>query len=613
MVGGPMKKDPESRSARLTLHFWALVFAWTVIVAALAVSDALHIDQTVREMAIAEARAHFNKDQAFRLWASSHGGVYVPVSDQVPPNPFLSHVPERDIQTPTGKSLTLMNPAYMIRQIMEQYTSVYGVYGHITGLKHFRPETAPDAWEATSLMAFEKGEKEALEFAEIHGKLHLRLMRPMVAEQDCLKCHGFQGYKVGDVRGGVSVSVPMDPYLDARREEIVAHGMSFGILWILGFFGIGFATYALKRRIRAADEAEQSLRISEKRYSTLVDSSLTGIYLIQDGKIKFANRKFAEIHEWKQEEMYGMDSLSLIHPEDRAFVAEIREKRLRGVECVSEYETRDLTKTGRTICVLRRNTLCTYDGKPAILGNLLDITERKGMEDRLRSSQIELRDLSSKLILAQEAERKRVADEIYDGIAQSLIALKYQMETSKAKMTEEAPANPGQLFDPLIAATQEMVDEIRGITAGLRPRIVDELGLIPAISSLCRDVRRLHHHIRLEEEITLQESDIQPSLRIAIYRIAEESLMNAIRHSSGTLVLVSLHKRENEIELTVEDNGVGFDISNIFTQNALRGGLGLAYMKERARLSGGALWVETDRKKGTTVRATWPVGQSVEI
>ena len=113
---------------------------------------------------------------------------------------------------------------------------------------------------------------------------YLRLMRPMVAEQDCLKCHGFQGYKVGDVRGGVSVSVPMDPYLDARREEIVAHGMSFGILWVLGFIGIGFATYALRRRIRARDEAEEFLRISEKRYSTLVDSSLTGIYVIQDGE-----------------------------------------------------------------------------------------------------------------------------------------------------------------------------------------------------------------------------------------------------------------------------------------------------------------------------------------
>jgi len=196
-----MVKDAKSRSGRLTFHFSALVSAWTIIVAGLAVLDSLHIDRAVREMAITEARTLFNKDLAFRTWASSHGGVYVPASDQSPPNPFLSHVPERDIQTPSGNTLTLMNPAYMIRQIMEQYTTTYGAYGHITSLKHFRPETAPDEWEKTALMAFEKGEKEALEFAEIRGKPNLRLMRPMITEQDCLKCHGFQGYRVGDIRG----------------------------------------------------------------------------------------------------------------------------------------------------------------------------------------------------------------------------------------------------------------------------------------------------------------------------------------------------------------------------------------------------------------------------
>jgi len=303
----------------------------------------------------------------------------------------------------------------------------------------------------------------------------------------------------------------------------------------------------------------------------------------------------------------------MIHPEDRAFVAEIREKRLRGEACVSEYETRDLTKTGEKIWVLRRNTLCTYDGRPAVLGNLLDITERKQMEYQIRSSEIELRHLSSKLILAQEAERKRVADEIYDGLAQNLVAIKYQMETLKVKIAEEAPANPGQMFDPLIAATHEMVDKIRGITAELRPRVVDELGLIPAISSLCRDLRKFHPDIHLEEDITLQESDIPPSLRIDIYRIVEESLMNTLRHSSATLARVCLRKGSEEIELTVSDNGLGFDIAKIFTQDDVGGGLGLAYMKERARLSGGILQIETGRERGTILRAAWPLHQLTKI
>ena len=74
----------------------------------------------------------FHKDLAYRHWASSHGGVYVPIDAKTPANPFLAHIPERDINTSSGKNLTLMNPAYMLRQTMEQFEELYGVKGHIT-------------------------------------------------------------------------------------------------------------------------------------------------------------------------------------------------------------------------------------------------------------------------------------------------------------------------------------------------------------------------------------------------------------------------------------------------------------------------------------------------
>ena len=148
-----------------------------------------------------EARANFNKDQALRFWATTHGGVYAPITGQTPPNPYLSHVKERDIKTPDGKALTLMNSAYMLRQTMENYESLYGVRGHITSLKHFREETAPDEWEKSALQGFESGAKEIFEFTEIDGKSYFRYMSPMIAKEGCLKCHGHQGYKMGDVRG----------------------------------------------------------------------------------------------------------------------------------------------------------------------------------------------------------------------------------------------------------------------------------------------------------------------------------------------------------------------------------------------------------------------------
>ena len=92
----------------------------------------------------------------------------------------------------------------MLRQMSEKYSDSYGIGVRITALKHFRKETAPDEWEKAAIRTFEGGIREVSEFTEIAGKPYLRLMRPMITKQECLKCHRIQGYKVGDIRGGVS-------------------------------------------------------------------------------------------------------------------------------------------------------------------------------------------------------------------------------------------------------------------------------------------------------------------------------------------------------------------------------------------------------------------------
>ena len=257
------------RTGRLKAFLWVLMVLWTGVVFGLFLLDSLHLTHIVQDLAIAEARAYLNKDQASRLWAASHGGVYVPVSKKTQPNPFLSHLPERDIQTPTGKSLTLMNPAYMIRQIMEDYAELHGVRGRITGLKHFSEATAPDDWEKSALLAFNSGHEELLEFSEIGGAPFLRSMRALATETDCLKCHGHQGYQVGDVRGGISVSVPMAPYFSYRSQEMKVHGLSFALLWLIGIGGSLWAERRLARSMQERDRAETALRASEEQLKKL--------------------------------------------------------------------------------------------------------------------------------------------------------------------------------------------------------------------------------------------------------------------------------------------------------------------------------------------------------
>lgn len=184
-MGHDYKLKP--RSTKLGHFTLALVVFWTFVIAGFTFWHVHHLRETTHELAIKEAKTIFNKDQAFRFWATNHGGVYVPTNKRTPSNPNLAHIPERDIVTPSGKKLTLMNPAYIIRQVQGEFAALYQVSGHITSLKPLRQKNAPDAWESKILATFERGVKEVSELSDINGEPYLRLMLPMRAKKGCLK------------------------------------------------------------------------------------------------------------------------------------------------------------------------------------------------------------------------------------------------------------------------------------------------------------------------------------------------------------------------------------------------------------------------------------------
>lgn len=229
-----MKTPVMNDFSYLKLQGLIALLGWSALLGGFLYYDVSLARQHMEALARKEARANFNKDQAFRLWATQHGGVYVPVNERTPPNPALAQVPERDIQTPSGKKLTLMNPAYMLRQLMEEFGDLYGVKGKITSFKLVNPQNVPDAWEAEAMHQFEHGAEEVFEFADRGGEPYLRLMGAMRVQQGCLKCHGFQGYRLGEVRGGVGISVPMRPYLDELSAAIRQKLWIFGSIWGVG-------------------------------------------------------------------------------------------------------------------------------------------------------------------------------------------------------------------------------------------------------------------------------------------------------------------------------------------------------------------------------------------
>jgi len=256
---------------QLRRHAWALAVAWTIIVSASLLWDVFHVRKESLEAARIHARGVYEKDVIYRRWNTGHGGVYVPVTEETLPNPYLSDMPERDITTLSGKPLTLMNPAYMTRQAHELMEREYSVRGHITSLRPIRPENAPDPWETEVLQAFQRGQTEASSVEEIEDKEYMRLMRPLFVEKGCLKCHAKQGYAEGDIRGGISASIPMAPLLAISRMHMLRLALIHCLLWLIGIGGIAFGAVRLGREEREREQAAEDLRASEEKYRGLVE------------------------------------------------------------------------------------------------------------------------------------------------------------------------------------------------------------------------------------------------------------------------------------------------------------------------------------------------------
>jgi len=233
----------------------------------------------------------------------------------------------------------------------------------------------------------------------------------------------------------------------------------------------------------------------------------------------------------------------------------------------------------------------------------------KNQAEILQESENRLRVLASQLLTAQEKERRLVANELHDSIGSALSVIKFKVEDTIRQM-EQGVATPESLKD-LIPTVQQTMEESRRIQANLRPSILDDLGILTTLDWHCREFQKTFSHIRIEKEIDLSEDDVPHPLKTVIYRISQEALNNIAKHSKADLVTLSLRKTHGPIELTVQDNGQGFNVEKIFSMESYRKGLGLGSMRERTELSGGSFAIESIQGRGTTIRASWPSGQGV--
>lgn len=198
----------------------------------------LEMDSRSEEKRLARSTAYafFQQVVVSRLWNASHGGVYVPITPNTPPNPYLP-LANRDLTADNGLRLTRINPSYMTRQIAElAQRDKDGIQFHITSLQPIRPENRPTPWEEEWLRSFEQGAKEQSAFITEGQMTWFRYMAPLLTTSECLGCHGAQGYREGDIRGGLSVSLPYRPH--THLSMVVAYG-SVAVIGLLAIFIAG--------------------------------------------------------------------------------------------------------------------------------------------------------------------------------------------------------------------------------------------------------------------------------------------------------------------------------------------------------------------------------------
>jgi hypothetical protein len=256
----------------INILFLLSVLLWTTVLGCLLAWNIKSVMNQTMELASHEAKAFFNEVVTVRYWNSSHGGVYVPITPKTQPNPYLK-VPDRDVVTTDGLKLTKLNPSYMNRQIGELAARRNNVWYHITSADPLRPENIPDQWEMAALKMFSAGRHEYSEFTESRtGEKVFRYMAPLFVEDSCLECHHEQGYKLGDLRGGISVTIQAKPILAAQYREMHYLLFAYLLIWIMGLAGQVAARYHLN-----IEKEEREKVIGDLQHALAEVKTLSGL------------------------------------------------------------------------------------------------------------------------------------------------------------------------------------------------------------------------------------------------------------------------------------------------------------------------------------------------
>jgi len=618
------------------------IVVWSAIAAASFLWNSFNEQQQTMRLAHKDAIANFNKDQAFRFWASSHGGVYVPVDARTPPNKHLSHVPERDITTPSGKQLTLMNPAYMIRQMMNDYSKLYGIKGRIVSLKPFNPNNIPDQWERNALSQFEQGRKELTEVSSIDGQPYLRIIRPMIVKQGCLKCHGSQGYKIGDVRGGVGVSIALQPYLNEQQSAISKIAVSHFIVWLMGLAGIIiFYIRSKESQIRETRTQEELLQLRHylKNVFDSMPSMLVGVN--ENGRITHWNHEAERITGKPSSAVEGTvvdNVIPLLQKQMDKITKAIQDNLPQKMERVPHSDNNEQHFSDIVIYPLVMN---------AHIGAVIridDITERVHIEEMMIQTEkmLSVGGLAAGMAheinnplggimqgqqniqrrLQPEMEKNRQIAEKYDI---DLTQLQHYLEDRKIFYFLDEIAKAGKRASTIVV---NMLQFSRKPTFNKeKVNILELIDLVLKLASMDYDLKKKYDFRSIEISrdyptklplVPCVSSEIQQVL-LNIFRNSAQAMRGNEENNTPSRLSVKVYQVDHFISVDIEDNGCGMDketsrrvFEPFYTTKSPGIGTGLGMSVSYfiiVETHGGEMFVESEPGTGTKITIRLPLGE----
>lgn len=400
--------------------------------------------------------------------------------------------------------------------------------------------------------------------------------------------------------------------LVARGREFTLHlrdGTERIFLWNVNPLHDGqgkpMGVVAVGHDITERKQAEEAVKTERQRLFSLLDGLPAYICLYaQDFSCSFVNEYFRNRFgdpggKPCYEFLHGCKTLCETCPTFRAF------------EDQTPQEFEWTTADGRTY-QLYDYPFTDIDGSPAVLEMGIDITARKRAQEALKKSELKLHHLATQLLTVQEDERRRLSQELHEGIGQTLLGMKLRISDIKEKLRRKKPnKRQGSLVedcDQLAQYLQAMVENIRRLSRDLSPTILEDLGLCAAVKNLCDEFCRNHENIK---NCSCNIEDINHLLprqdQINIYRIVQESFNNIGKHSDASQLWLNIKKQENRISFELEDNGKGFDLQDTLSRQEPAKGLGLTTLDERVRILGGTLRIESKKGEGTRVVFDVPV------